>query len=315
MRPVSQERKSPKTRGQSGRTPSRGITRGAAQQPFGRRAKLRNDPFSRFFRFLRGLLDARRPVLWMTVVLVVLTGLAILFASGIIGRTIHRTNAAAEALVAEAGFGIAQVHLSGNVRTSPVTIMAALGLKHGQPIFDVDLQAARARLRQLPWVADAEVRRRYPDDISVRIIERVPFARWHSRKGLFVVERSGRPITGEGVDTFLGLPLLVGEGAPGAAGPLIEAVRRHRIVAAHVTAYQYQSERRWNLLLGDDLVIKLPETGWEKQLSDLDRLISVKRVMDTDIREIDMRSPTHYFVVRRNAAPGQEKTAVTGSSI
>ncbi len=315
MRPVNQERKSVKARGKTGRTPSRGIARGQAQQPFGRRSSLRNDPVSRFLRFLRRMLEARRPVLWLMVATIALTGIAALFASGVVGRTVHRTNTAAEALVSGAGFGVAQVHLAGNSHTSADTIMAALGFKHGQPIFDVDLRAARARLLQLPWVADAEVKRRYPDDITVRIVEREPYARWHSSNGLYVVERNGRLITGEGAGSFRRLPLLVGDGAPEAAEPFVEAVGQHRAIAARVEAYQLQSGRRWNLLLADGVTVKLPETGWQKQLADLERLIVDKHILDADIREIDLRSPTHYFFVRRTVGADKDKKAVTGSSI
>ena len=60
MRPVNQERKSPKSRGKTGRTPSRGITRGTAPLPYGRRTKSSSALFSRIFRFCRGLLDIRR---------------------------------------------------------------------------------------------------------------------------------------------------------------------------------------------------------------------------------------------------------------
>ena len=310
MRPVSQERKSPKVRGQSGRTPSRGITRGAPPA-YGRRAAP-SGFFSRLSRILRGLLDLRRPMTALTLAVLFLTGIAALFASGIPGRTLRP---AGGILAGDAGFGIAQVHLSGNVRTTPAAIMAALGFRAGQPIFGIDLRAARARLMQLPWVADAEVKRRYPDDIGITIVERVPYARWQSPEGLFVVEKNGRPITAEGAEKFNALPLVAGDGAAARAAPLVDLVAQYHAIAARVAAYQYQSERRWNLLLNDGVVVKLPETGWKQQLDVLERLIVDKGVLESDIREIDLRSSTHYFFVRRSAAPEKEKKTETGSSI
>jgi cell division protein FtsQ len=311
VRPVSQERKSPKVRGQSGRTPSRGITRGAAQ-PYGRRDATRSGFFSRLSRFLRGLFDFSRPMTTLTLAVLLLTGIAAFFASGIPGRTLRP---AGGIIAGDTGFGIAQVHLTGNVRTTPAAIMAALGFRAGQPIFGIDLRAARARLMQLPWVADAEVKRRYPDDIGITIVERVPYARWQSPEGLFVVEKNGRPITAEGADTFTALPLVAGDGAAAKAAPLIDLVAQYHAIAARVTAYQYQSERRWNLLLNDGVVVKLPETGWKQQLDVLARLIVDKGVLESDIQEIDLRSPTHYFFVRRSAAPDKDKKTESGSSI
>jgi cell division protein FtsQ len=311
---VSQERKSPKTRGKTGRTPSRGITRGVPQ-PYGRRAKSNSALLSRVLRFCRALLDARRPMLWATLTLVLLLGVAVVLSSGVFGRTVQRTDAAAGLLVADAGFGISQVHLAGNVRTTPGQIMEALGFRAGQPIFDVNLRAARARLMQLAWVADAEVKRHYPDDISVQIVERVPYARWQKSNGLYVVERNGRPITPHDADKFVRLPLLVGDGAPQAAEPFVSAVAAHRAVAARVAAYQYVSQRRWNLVLDDGVIVKLPERVWQKQLQILDHLIVDKGILEADIREIDLRHPGYYFFSRRSTAGEKDKKTETGSAI
>ena len=314
MRPVSQERKSPKTRGKTGRTPSRGITRGSAPQPYGRRTKS-GGLAAKVARFCRILLDARRPMLWATLTLVLLLGVAVVLSNGVFGRTVQRTDTAAGLLVTDAGFGISQVHLAGNVRTTPAQIMEALGFKAGQPIFDVNLRAARTRLMQLAWVADAEVKRHYPDDISVQIVERVPYARWQKSNGLYVVERNGRPITPHDVDKFNRLPLLVGDGAPLAAEPFVSAVANHRAIAARVAAYQYVGQRRWNLVLDDGVIVKLPEGAWQKQLQVLDHLIVDKGILEADIREIDLRHPGYYFFSRRNTAGEKDKKPETGSAI
>ena len=313
MRPVSQQRKSPKSRGKSGRSPSRGITRGSA--PRASRRSKEAGLLARLADSVRARLSFRRPMVWLTAGVVGIALLGGLFVSGFIGRTIHRTDKAIDAAVAGAGFELTQVHLSGNVRTSQVTIMAALGFTPGQSIFGVDLRAARARLMQLPWVKEAEVKRRYPDDIAVRIVEKVPYARWQSPKALYVVERSGALITDRGVQKFGNLPLLLGDGAPKVAPSFVDAVAHHRAIVARVQAYQYQSERRWNLLLDDGVIVKLPETGWQKQLDALDHLIVDKGILEDDIREIDLRSPTHYFFVRRTSGPEKDKKPDRGSAI
>ena len=56
------------------------------------------------------------------------------------------------------------------------------------------MQAARRHLLSLEWVADAEVRRQYPDLITISIVEKLPFALWETPNGSYVVERSGRTV-------------------------------------------------------------------------------------------------------------------------
>ena len=82
---------------------------------------------------------------------------------------------------ADAGFGVYEIHITGNRRVPTDTIMAALGLKPGQSIFTVDLPAARARILALDWIASADVVRRYPDAITVTVVEKRPFALWQIR--------------------------------------------------------------------------------------------------------------------------------------
>jgi cell division protein FtsQ len=265
-----------------------------------------SQPVGRFFR---------RPILLMTLGLVIFAAIAALFASGIFGRAIHSVDRAIDATVADAGFGISEIHLAGNSRVPPESILAALGMKPGESIFAAQLATARARIMALDWVASADVVRRYPDSIFVTVVEKRPFALWQSpslgngRGGVAVVERAGGVITTLGVEKFAHLPKLVGTGAPEVAADVVDTVMAHRAVAARVAAYEYVSQRRWNLILNDGVVVKLPEAGWRKELDALEHLIVDSGILERDVTEIDLRSPTQYFFVLRG---GEKKDVQRG---
>lgn len=313
MRSVRPQRPAREERGKQGRSAARGVARDTKRQSFGKRTK-QPGAIARLGATIKSWFHLRRPMLMLTACLVGFAALAALFASGIVGRTIHKTTDVADSFVAEAGFGVAEVHLTGNRRTPAVTIMAALGLKSGQSIFGVDLVAARERLLELPWVAEAEVTRRYPDDLDIAVTEKVPYACWQAADGhLWVVEKDGGLITDKGLAPFAGLPLLLGDGAPQLAAAFVDAVSQHRAIVARTAAYQYQSGRRWNLLLNDGVVVKLPETGWQKQLSALDHLIIDEGILERDVTEIDLRSPTTYFFETKQKT--EKKQPEPGSAI
>jgi cell division protein FtsQ len=61
--------------------------------------------------------------------------------------------------------------------------------------------------------------------------------------------------------------------------------------------------RRWNLILDDGVVVKLPEDNWAREIGALERLIVDKGVLERDIAEIDLRSHDNYIFVLRHAAP------------
>lgn len=303
MRPVKVERPKRKARATPEPRNARGKARKAQpQQSFGKREK-QPGLLTRARWRLRGWFKFRSPVLILGLSLVALAFVAAFFVSGRAGRMVHGVSDGWNALVADAGFGISAVHLAGNQRTPPETILAALGFQPGESIFGADLQSARARLMQLAWVADADVQRRYPDAISVRIVEKLPFAVWDSGHGVFVVERGGRPITDRGLSEFARLPHLLGDAAPEDAADLVDAVAAHRAVAARTKAYQRVSKRRWNLILDGGVVVQLPEAHWQKELDTLETLIVDKGILERSLTEIDLRSPKSYFFLLK----GQQK--------
>jgi len=248
----------------------------------------------------------KRPMLALTAGLVVLALLAGLLVSGGVGRTFHGVKTAVSGAVADAGFGVYEIRITGNRRVPTDTIFAALGLKPGQSIFFIDLPAARARIMALDWIQSTDVVRRYPDAITVSVVEKRPFALWQTppdkngQSRLAVVERAGGVITTIDAEKFSKLPKLVGEGAPEAAGQLVDAVLNHRAVSARVAAYERVSGRRWNLLLNDGVVVKLPEADWLKELDALEHLIVDNGILERDVTEIDLRSPAQYFFVLKS---------------
>jgi cell division protein FtsQ len=63
--------------------------------------------------------------------------------------------------------------------------------------------------------------------------------------------------------------------------------------------------------LSDDVVVKLPEEGWQKQLDLLEHLIVDKAILERDISEIDLREPDNYIFVLRN---GQKQQMTRGNA-
>jgi len=131
----------------------------------------------------------------------------------------------------------------------------------------------------------------------------------HGEAPIWVVERNGRLITTREVEKFRRLPKLVGAGAPQAAADLVDAVQAHRAIAARIAAYARVSDRRWNLILDDGVTVELPESGWQKELDSLDHLIIDNGILERDVTEIDLRSPTHYFFLLKS---GEKKDVERG---
>jgi cell division protein FtsQ len=76
--------------------------------------------------------------------------------------------------------------------------------------FAVRLADAQAAVSHLPWVERAEVRKRWPDVLEVRIVEHRPFARWGRDR---LLSEHGRLFPANGAPIPSSLPLLDGPDA------------------------------------------------------------------------------------------------------
>jgi len=195
------------------------------------------------------------------------------------------------AATAASGLRVTDIVIEGRANTPEPLLWAAIGVSKGDPILGFSLEETRARLETIPWVEHATVERRLPGTVVVNLQERRPFAVWQNQGKFVLVDRSGQVVTNQDVAQFPHLPLIVGQGAPGASAGLLDALRERPALAEKVVASVRVGERRWNLRMTNGTDVMLPE-GHE--VVALDRLIQLQQqhaVLDRPLAAIDMRLP------------------------
>ena len=111
-----------------------------------------------------------------------------------------------------------RVVIEGAVHTTPDDARFASGLRRGEPLVDVDQAAVRRAVEGLPWVARATVRRRWPGEVRIRLVEREPVATIASEGGtVALIDGTGRVLAW--VDAApTGMAVLTGLPPAGPAG-------------------------------------------------------------------------------------------------
>lgn len=79
-------------------------------------------------------------------------------------------------LLAADTFDVNRIHFSGLHRVSYDEAYEAAGVRNGDFMGTLDTGGAERALEELPWVADARVRRRWPASVEVDVIERTGVA-------------------------------------------------------------------------------------------------------------------------------------------
>lgn len=195
-----------------------------------------------------------------------------------------------EGEIAQAGFGISTINLTGQNITAETEIIEALAIEPRITTLNYDAEAARERLLELPAVATASVRKVYPGEVQVTITEKEPVARWRVDGVTFLVDMSGEQIAQDD-GSFTALPLIVGDGAADDALPMIRAMARYETLKSGLAALSRIGDRRWDLIYYTGLRVQLPEQGVAQALGKLAIYQERFALLDRDITLIDLRVP------------------------
>lgn len=242
-------------------------------------------------RFLRRPIRALSRAEWRVPQHAGLKGLVVLFGGTAIAGILYGGHAEAvlSAVTASSGLGIDNVRISGQSETSEVDVLNRLDLGPYPSLLTFDVDAARSRVESLPWVADATIRKLYPDTLEVAIGERTPFAIWQRGTTLSLVDHEGRLIADSVDDRYAQLPMVVGDGAGPRAAEFTQMMAGFPTINTRLKAGVLVAERRWNVVLGNGVEILLPEAQPAAALAQLVALDEAKGLLDRDIAAVDMR--------------------------
>ena len=249
--------------------------------------------------------------------------LAVLVIGGLLAAVLltgHRAEALGRAALGFAddrmafvGVKLENVRLVGVSDQAAPDIKKALAFHRGQPFAFLNLDQVRRDVENVGWVKSASVRRQFPGTLIVSVNERPRLAVWQYQGRDQVVDDTGQIIPEAVASQFPDLPLIVGEGANETAADIIELLRARPQLMQRVFALQRVDTRRWNILLKNGTLIKLPAVNQDQALNRLDALIAQQRVLDQGLAEIDLLDPTALVVVplepRTNAAASAKPAA------
>jgi len=208
---------------------------------------------------------------------------------------------------------IERIQLEGLARATPEELLELSPAQRGDHLLFVDPDAVEAALRRHPWVAAAEVRRRFPRTLEVKITERRPAA-LVDLGGLYLIDDRGevfkRAAPGDGLD----LPVVTGiereawverreELEPLLTAALALLARwsaRGLDGRASVSELHVDPDYGTTLWTGDGMEVRLGQGDIEEKLTRLERVLSA---LDADgqraeVLHLDNRRHPDWVAVR-----------------
>ena len=200
------------------------------------------------------------------------------------------------------GFEIADADVRGHNKLRRDEILAAAGITRYTSLVLLDADIAREKLKSNPWIAEAVIRKLYPNRIEIEVTEREAFALWQRGGKLAVVSDDGTVLEEVRDARPEKLPLVVGEGAAKHAAEFLTVLDRFPAIKAEVYGAVFVAERRWNLRLNSGVDVRLPEGDPEAALTLLLKLNREQNLFSRDIAMIDLRIPGQVVVRMSEAA-------------
>jgi cell division protein FtsQ len=180
----------------------------------------------------------------------------------------------------------------------------------------VDLDLVRSRLLEYGWVKDAQVSRRLPNILLIRVIERTPAAVWQDRGQLNLIDAEGHYLEPVSADAMPDLPLVIGPGADRQEPAYQTLMVAAPALKPKVRAATWVGNRRWDLLFDTGETLSLPEGDDEaakalKLFAEKDgtnKLLGSGRYVKFDMRDYPNR------MVMRKASDGMTAPKPTATT-
>ena len=229
---------------------------------------------------------------------------ALLLSAGVYGAVhggqyqafVRSEGGAGDFLARTFGFGVQAVTMTGQSRLTPREVLDLAGIspKSSMPFFDVD--AARERLEKTPLVKQASVRKLYPGQIVIELVERTPAALWQRDGEIKTISADGAVIDELRDTAFRDLPFVVGPGANERLPEFRALLDQTDELRPKITSGILVDGRRWNLKFAGGIEVKLPEIDPSDAVATLLKMQRDSRILDRDILSVDLRTPGKAFV-------------------
>jgi len=205
-------------------------------------------------------------------------------------------------VTASLGLAVEEIEMSGLVHTSEIDILEAIDLDGDSAMLAFDVARAHEKIMELPWVRSVVLRKIYPNQLHIAIVERQPMALWQHYGRLDIIDETGQTIMPFTAGLVNHLPLLVGRGAEVHGMQMLAVMERFGDFKSRIRAYRRVADRRWDLVLDNGIELKLPQRQFEERLAQFLERDSGADLLERDVLSIDLRLEDRMSVTLSDTA-------------
>lgn len=198
---------------------------------------------------------------------------------------------------------VKEVIINGASNDVKAEIINNLSFLKGSKVLDVNLEKLQEYINSLPWIYKASVARNLSGKIIITILEINPYFLWQNNDGKYKLISADNKL----VNVKLSFPIseLItiekGEEALEKSNKIRFLIYQDLNILKEIKTLKYNGFR-WDIVLKDGLVIKLPEENTDKAYKKFLILNKKYKLLEKDLEYIDITSTNKLF-----ALPKQNK--------
>ena len=184
-------------------------------------------------------------------------------------------------------FPVKEIEIDNYSITKPKKIINELDYLLGKSILFIDKNNINLSIKKFDFIDEFKIKRIYPNTLKFIIEEKEPIAIFIDKKNTFYLTAKGETITFLDLKRFDNLPYVIGKKDDFANFYL--SLKKSNFEIEQVSSFQYFEVGRWDIVLKNKKVIKLPVENYLESINNFILLKNYKNFDDYQIFDYRIR--------------------------
>ena len=151
---------------------------------------------------------------------------------------------------------IKKIKIENNSIVETSDIKDRLDFLYQENLFFLNIQEIEDNLKNESFIDSFSVKKIYPNKIKLIIVEKTPIAILQYKKNKFFISDKGNLINFKNIKFYSDLPVVFGNGKN--FYNLYSSLKNIRFPIKKIKSFYYFESGRWDLIMHDDKIVKLP---------------------------------------------------------
>lgn len=206
------------------------------------------------------------------------------------------------AIASDIGLNINSIELEGNKIISDEEIIDTIIYdEFGNeilPNMSFSLAKMEEKILQNKWVDKVYLKKKLPDKLLITIVEKKPFAILKNKEKEELIDEKGSSITSKIDNVYRDLLTVTGSYTEKDTKEIFSLIMSYDNLYHRIKQLDYIGNRRWNMLLNNDILLMLPEKNIRQSLDKILDKNYEENILNRDIKYIDLRIEDKIIIGR-----------------